>query len=334
MAHPIWKDYIISVSNTDSVVFDIAYNNRTIYGGRAYRVPGASSIEIKINDICASYLQATFPATFPNTGSTPQQFVFDFTITITKADNTTTTYTVSFSYDWSYDYEINHTEPILSAPIIRKIPKNAPIVYSTRSATTYIEYRTPKGSYSLAFDSAFEKGEEYQTVNGVGVAVNVFNFPNIADEYSIIRIHADEQTIEYKRVGACYRYMLYYTNAYGGWDFLAIEGKSLMTDNYTRHTIGQSYNNVQSRNRGSRNYRNDIERKWLLRTLWIDDAGAQNMHHLLGSTEVYLYDMQTEQLYPITLDNPQCEYKTYSNNGNQLVRFDIEATLAQNLTRR
>ena len=58
------------------------------------------------------------------------------------------------------------------------------------------------------------------------------------------------------------------------------------------------------------------------------------MHHLLGSTEMYLYDMQTEQLHPITLDNPQCEYKTYSNNGNQLVRYDIEATLAQNLTRR
>lgn len=288
MAHPIWKDYIISVADTDVVEFNISLNNALIYSGKAYRKPNASTIDIKINDICANYFANPFPTIFPNAGTEGSPYVLSFLIEL-YYNNTQESKILQLYNDWSgAEWEDTSVLRFLSALISNKVPRGVPII---SSRTQYLN---------------------------VG---NVVQIPS-------------ENSTTYEIVDECYRYMLYYLNAMGGWDFLLIEGKDKQTDNYTRHTIGQAYNNDQSRNRGTRNYRNDIARKWELHTLWIDDEGAKNMHHLLGSTDVYLYDMQEQQLHPVTLNNSSCEYKTYKNNGNQLVRYDIEATLAQNITRR
>lgn len=287
MAHPIWKDYIISV-DADVVEFVISKGGKQIYSGKAYRKPNTSAVNIKINDICANYFSNPFPSIFPNVGTENNPYVISFVVEL-YYDDTTESKIIQFYNDWNgAEWEDTSVLRSLSAPISNKVPRNVPFVFSQ---TQYL---------------------------------------NIANVINII----NESTANYEVVDGCYRYMLYYLNAMGGWDFLLIEGKDKQTDNYTRHTIGQTYNNDQSRNRGTRNYRNDIARKWELHTLWIDDAGAQNMHHLLGSTDVYLYDMQTEQLHPVTIANTSCEYKTYSNNGNQLIRYDIEATLARNIIRR
>lgn len=314
MAHPIWKDYIISAEG-EYAEFSITHQGATIYEGKAFRKPNEQFINIKINDICADYIRSAFPSAFPLAGTYMQPYVYTFTINRTEYDASGEelgdgTIEIEFSPDWSHVYNSNPSE-LLTAPILRKIPQGAPFVI------------TAIGNVSI-------NGEDYQ-----GDASTRYTHIYItADNKIAVRYARDTEELSYDVVGNCYRYILYYLNAYGGWDFLLIEGKELQSDNYTRHTIGQTYNNDQSRNRGTRNYQNDIVRKWQLHTLWIDDAGAQNMHHLLGSTEVYLYDMQILQLHPITLNNPQCEYKTYSNNGNQLIRYDIEATLAQYLIRR
>lgn len=341
MAHPIWKDYIISETTADIVNFQISYNNTQIYSGKAYRAPNADAIEIKINDICADFIRNIFPDNFPNTGSEAQDYIYTFRVDMQLEGESvifpSRTAFIEFLYDWSFDYSRDYTTtPILLAPIIREIPRNAPLIYSSTSGENYIEI-VDKGSFSRAFNSAFDVAKK-QFVNGQSVANNVFNLADLTtinDTDVVIQGGTGSAPISYRLIAPCKcRYMLYFLNAYGGWDFMPIEGKDKQTDNYTRHTLGQTYNNDQARNRGTRNYRNDIAREWELHTLWIDDAGAQNMHHLLGSTDVYLYDLQTEQLYPVTIANTSCEYKTYSNNGNQLVRYDIRATLAKILTRR
>lgn len=309
MAHPIWKDYIISVV-AEVVEFSVYYDNNEIYTGKAYRKPNAQSIEIKINDICADFLHRSFPENFPNNGELITPYFFNFDVATRTNDGIEATTEIQFVYDWSFDYLSNtNTERLITAPILRKIPQGAPFIISSTA--------------------------EFM-INGLPYQIEL---PNMLSAFTraegeSISVDTREESLVYEVVGGCHRYMLYYLNAYGGWDFLLVEGKERQTDNYTRHTIEQTYNNDQSRNRGTRNYRNDIARKWVLHTLWIDDAGARNMHHLLGSTDVYLYDMQDEQLYPITIANTSCEYKSYRNNGNQLTRYDIEATLAQNLIRR
>lgn len=338
MAYPIWQDLILEYG-ADSVVFSISYNNGIIYEGKAVARPGDSSVFVKINDICADYMRSAFPSIFPTTGGVAQPYVYTFQVSATlyfgDVIDSTEGNDVDFFYDWSYDYARDYSTPLLSAPILRKIPRNAPLVYTSSEGNSHIEITAP-GAYSRAFDSAFYIGNS-NVLPATSVANNVFNLAEIAtaaDKQVLVYGGDGVAPIAYELIDECPRYMLYYLNALGGWDFLAIQGKELQTDSYTHHTIGQTYDNTQSRNRGLRNYRNDISRKWQLHTLWIDDAGAQNMHHLLGSTDVYLYDLRDEVLYPVNIDNSTCDYRTYSNNGNQLVRYDIEVSLAKTLTRR
>lgn len=333
MAHPIWQDYLLR-PNGSSVNFQISYNGSIVYEGRATARSTSERVKIKINDICASYIENAFPSSFPNTSGEEAQYVFPFDIVTINENGEVEESTVEFLYDWSYDYAKGNSV-LLSAPILRKIPRNAPLLYSATSGTTYIEL-IENGGFSVAFNSAFDIGGT-STLNGESIANNIFNLAELAKPTDVyVKVYGGEglQPITYTIVDGCYRYMLYYRNAYGGWDFLLVEGKSLQTDNYTRHTFGQSYDNTQSRNRAMVNYRNDIKRKWTLGTLWINDEGCANMHHLLGSTEVFLYDMNDGNLYPVVVDNSSCEYRNYSNNGNQLVRFDIEVSSANNIMRR
>lgn len=313
MAHPIWKDYIITIADLSSVDFWVELNGNRIYNGRAYRKPNAETIEIKINDICANYFANTLPSNFPNNGAQNENYILEFALKYVDTNTETIiTQQVEFYNDWSFNQNrVLYINSLLTAPILRIVPRGATVIASAIG--------------NLSINNLTFEG-------GISEVTNAMYIANEGDSVTISAINSGD--ITYKVVDNCYRYILYYLNAMGGWDFLLIEGKDKQTDNYTRHTIGQAYNNDNTRNRGTRNYRNDIVRKWELHTLWIDDAGAQNMHHLLGSTDVYLYDMQTEQLHPVTIANTSCEYKTYSNNGNQLIRYDIEATLARNIIRR
>lgn len=344
MATPIWRDEILTLGGFVNYAysdFSILYNGNEIYAGRIYARPDGVA-ELKINDICANFIRNAFPTTFPNTGGEAQSYIYEFTVEIIEyredgSEYGTETVQVQFFYDWSYDYTKDYTAtPILSAPIVRSIPRNAPLIYTATSGTTYIEL-VDNSAYSRAFNSAFDVGS-VSTLAAQSVANNIFNLAELATPSDkSVKIYGDDGSapIIYSLIDECRcRYMLYYLNAYGGWDFIPIEGKDKQTDSYTRNTFGQTYNNDQSRNRGLRNYRNDIARKWELHTLWIDDAGAQNMHHLLGSIDVYLYNLKEGVLHPVTIDNSSCEYKTYSNNGNELVSYDIEVSLAKTLTRR
>ena len=333
MAHPIWQDYYLQPNET-SVDFQVSYNGSIVYEGRAVARSSAERVRIKINDICANYIENAFPGRFPNTSGEQAQYVFTFDILTIGESGEVEEYQVSFLYDWSYDY-VKGDKVLLSAPILCKIPRNAPLLYTATSGTTYIEL-IEKGGFSSAFNSAFDVGG-VSTLDGSAIANNIFNLAELAkptDAYVKVYGGEGQPPITYAIVDGCYRYMLYYRNAYGGWDFLLVEGKSLQTDNYTRHSFGRSHDNAQSRNRGMVNYRNDIKRKWKLGTLWINDEGAANMHHLLGTTEVVLYDLNDNLLLPVVVDNSACEYRNYNNNGNQLVRFDIEVSSANNIMRR
>lgn len=143
------------------------------------------------------------------------------------------------------------------------------------------------------------------------------------------------QRLEYEIVGTCWEYMLAYVNAFGAWDTLLVEGATKQTDEYTRTTFKQAYRtSASAMPRGTVVIQNDIEKKYTLVTGWLSDDQASRMHHLLGSTNVYLYDRVERRYIPVVLTNSSCEYKTYRNQGAHMVNYTIEATVAQNFTRR
>lgn len=47
----------------------------------------------------------------------------------------------------------------------------------------------------------------------------------------------------------------------------------------------------------------------------MSDGQAALMHHLLGSVNVMLYDMEDESFTPVVIMDSSCEYKTYKGEG-------------------
>ena len=109
-------------------------------------------------------------------------------------------------------------------------------------------------------------------------------------------------------------FVLYYVNAYGGWDSLLIGGNVKKTDNVTPF----SYRNKQ---RGKVKYMNEITSAW---TLYTDDMNdGSKMYHLLESTDVYLHNLKNDEIIPVVITDTNCEYKTYANQGNKRFNYTI-----------
>lgn len=134
-------------------------------------------------------------------------------------------------------------------------------------------------------------------------------------------------------VDLCDEYSLLYVNAFGGWDSIAVTGRSVKTDTYGRHTARHTYDNAQATGRAATNYANDITRTWELHTGWLTDDEAGRMHHLLGSTLVFLYNNTTAAIYPVVISNGDCPYKTYNTN-HSLVDYTLNIELARDMQRR
>ena len=63
MAVPIWKDKIVNIGLLDVMYYRIILSdtNEVIYSGKSYMRPGADFNQVKINDICADYLENVLP---------------------------------------------------------------------------------------------------------------------------------------------------------------------------------------------------------------------------------------------------------------------------------
>ena len=82
------------------------------------------------------------------------------------------------------------------------------------------------------------------------------------------------------------------------------------------------------------NYVNEVTKGFTFHTGWLLGDQGKMMYHLINSTDVYLYDIANEQMIPVTIPTTSCEYKTFKNQGNQLVNYTIQVQIAQNRIRR
>ena len=72
----------------------------------------------------------------------------------------------------------------------------------------------------------------------------------------------------------------------------------------------------------------------ILRKSYLTDEQSRRMSHLFGSTCVYLYDIEQGAFIPVTVTDKAHEYKTFKNQGRQLVSYVLNVRLAQNRIRR
>lgn len=340
MAVPIWKDKIVNIGLLDVMYYRIILSatNEVIYSGKSFMRPGADFNQVKINDICADYLENVLPtlsqAEFSRL-TLPVTFIVQSS---SDGETWTNVESVQFLNDWSYDYGYNPATMGMSFPVNGHIDSRMPIVWTglnVSEVTITIYYTNGESNQVIIpveisddFNADFNSDFSH-SVRSAGSGTAVF-YPTAWD--NVDRIAIGHST--FKVVTECAKYALYYVNAFGGWDCLLIEGNTLESDSLKRYTREMAYDNTDIQNRGVQNYVNEITKGFTFHTGWLFDDQGERMHHLINSTDVYLYDIANEQMIPVIIPTTTCEYKTYKNQGNKLVDYTIQVQIAQNRIRR
>lgn len=318
MAVPIWKDKIVDL-NTASAQFRIydSANSVSLYDGVAKAKPGESTAKVRINDICADYLENALPTLTDRAFSALP--VKTFAVQKKSGSSWTSVESVTFYDDWSYDYGTSPSD--LSCPINGRVDDRMFILFSgldmASLSASYHKRTGTSSSRSVTLPSNPSSGTGAFKANAVS---------------NVDRITIKSRT--YHLVGTCHRYALYYVNAYGGWDQYLIEGNDMEEDEVTRHVREIEYDNTNLVNRGKDNYVNEVTKSLTLHSGLLTDDQASRMHHLLNSPLVYLCEISSGNMIPVIMKTNTCEYKTYSNQGNKMFDYTFQVEIAQNRIRR
>lgn len=343
MAIPIWKDTIVTLDGSNAA-FNIRLNNTSgtiIYSGRCEMINNSRAI--RINDICYDWMRNNL-ARFGETASP----ALSRTFCVEQGGVSRGIYT--FYPNWSYDYDF-HDVPDegedewvgISLPIRREVPTGIPIPFSLVDAVdTYIdrvaidggEYQT---EYSPINFTTFNANQGANGENRIKAMLMTYPSPSIfvgcedLAEMKYVEVEGFPRT-RYNLVDGCTKYVIYYINAYGGWDVLAIEGADALSFDFSRLTGNRSYNNTNRCAEGKVAVVNEITRKVTFNTGWLDNLGASRMHHLLGTTKAFLVDTQSLDITPLIMTDASWERKTHRANG--MINYAISAEVAQSFIRR
>lgn len=333
MATQIWKDYEVTLGNGDSESFTIRTSTSTddiIYTGKAWKKPRESYVKVIINDICADYMRQVMPEISTTGLVSCDTYIKTFYVYV----GTTQKASVEFLLDYSYNYELaNSANPYAMSELIdNTIDTRMPIIHTMRSSTATLNYYDVGNSFDLSFDLSFDViNSQPVSISGLG---NYVRKSTPADKGHAATFQEAAGWTTYLFDDTCAKYALYYVNEYGGWDSLVMRGGFKRVDKYKRFEMKRKYNNAVVANRGRHNYANEETFAFELRTAFLTDAQASRMHHLIGSTLVYMYDLEEGLMHPVVITDNSCEYKTYKNNGHKLVQYIINVEIAKEQTRR
>lgn len=336
MILPIWKDHLVSFGNKQSVEYRICYKNGNtltpIYSGKAYARPGADRITIRINDICADWLVNSFPSLSKafNREDLPVEFVVQ---EVTEMGQYNEVESVRFLNDWSYDDHHDAEKDGLAAPINGIIGRGQWLMVSVldKDAVELTITLADDSSYKVIIPVAISSdfNEDFnqdfaKSLLAAGSGTAVISSAILGDAVKVSVLGKEYQVVD------CSRYVLYYLNAYGGWDSFLIEGVTSERDDLTRHSM-----NISGEfKRQTDNYLNEIKKSFTMNTSWLNDDESLRMHHLLNSTDVYMHDMDKGIILPVTIENSETQYKTFRSNGCKLSNYAIEVKVAQTRMRR
>lgn len=330
MAQPIWLDTTVVLrATTGGTRWRIRKGvSDVIFTGYAFPAPGDDMPEVRINDICASFLPAVFPLEGADTvgagfyvdawdGSDWQQQLY-----------------VVFCRDWSYGRDEVDTSAAgaFSAPVAKLVHKDGYLpVYSPGGSGSATLKLIPPGS------GDFNGDYNQDFLNGVPTTVELawtdasgdWKMLDLSDYEGLYEV--DANGLVYQIANLCGGYVLYYLNALGGWDALPVTGRVIRSEDYARHTVETVYNNASVMARGKRDYVTEITPRYRLNVGPLSSDDAARIGQLTGSTLVYLHDIVAGEIRPVVLTGGAVEIK---DRRGAMHTYEITAALAQNRIRR
>lgn len=326
--NPIWKDYYHMLTDTpedypDGCRYRVVSGDTIYFEGRAYPRPTDSELYVRLNDIIEPYLEKNWPQEAPDfDGKSCRVEIWD-------GEAWHSSSVIWFARDWSYDRSVVSPGTYNSSrPILRRVHPLQLIPVWTDDGVFDLDlhFADAVGDYNNDYSSDYfvtgertEQEEESHSGN--------WWFFDMRNYLGAVSVEANGNTYP---VQGCERFILYYVNAYGGWDWLPVEGKTRESDAVKRHTYEAVYNNRDhSYARGRFNHVNELTHHYTFYTGWLTDAQSELMPQLLNATTVYMHDTKTNEVLPLVLTNSSTEHKQ-----NGLNQYTIEADLAQNRLRR
>ena len=303
----------------ESAAYQVTADGEVIYSGTAFRRPGAAELSVRLNDVCADFLSNPLPSLKSGSGTETQaapELVRTFGVQILLGGTVSEVAEVKFSADWSYDPDWPLTG-LANDSIVPLLDRRQRLVLTSYAANTYL----------VRIEAVEGPNPSLRVGEGMTTAYNVT--VNLSNARSVTC-----GSLTWQVADTCCRYALYYLNAHGGWDSLLVRGASSVSDSMERSTAWRDYDNSDPRNRGRVNWRNSVTRMWTLHTGWLTDAQAAKMHHLLESTDVYLLDLETQELRAVVLTDTDAPVKTFKGEGRRLVDYALNAQCAQDIERR
>lgn len=140
---------------------------------------------------------------------------------------------------------------------------------------------------------------------------------------------------DYEIVEGCNNdYAIYYLNSYGGHDAFLFEGYSTKEDTITQFTTDKSFNN-QTLDYEHCRYVSEISTSYTLHTGWLTDEQSSNFaKNLVGSNQVYLHDLKTNDIIPAVITDTKVQYKKMKTNGGKMSLYTLQIKESQNKLRR
>lgn len=310
---PIWKDIKHEFSN-DIQEFSITDDaGTTIYRGRSYKKPNSNSNSIYINRILENYLSIPDFNPYIALSARGGYGIFEL-----RDENNTIVQSYHFVDDWSYSNDFK--TGLLSHPI-----KNNQ--YAIR------------GQY-LPF-SLFADDTTSNFIYGLKYNNGTFDNTNVLISNDVIHnwfedAKTDAEEVAFAVIGkhkipfkdACNsRYVLYYTNSYGGYDWFNDIAKFQIDDSLQSYTYLNNYDNTTVQF-GKKRYLTEIDKNITLTTGWLSNDESNRMYELIESNKVYLHDLWEDKVVPVIINNTDVEYKQKDKN-NKIIQYQINLTYSQ-----
>lgn len=317
MATPIWKDTVIeipaSASGTNYTI-TIDSNGATIFSGKAYAMGEDSNVSINLNRICKDVLSSKIELSKDTTVYQQPFYKMNF-----KASAEGVGRLVTFYNDWSY-------QDVVEKPYCQSISMPLSDIVDPRQLLITTIAKISSRNPGAVLVEYYDGRAWHEVVNTIPSPCVTFAIPlsELSAAENVDVLNEEEELVRRYRVqNTCAQYCLYYLNAHGGYDHLLINGNALRTDMYTRNEVTRDVDNTTWEH--GRDYASTrITRKWQLHTDTLTDAQWALTHHLLGSTQVYLHDLEADEITPVVITSSQAEYKTYRNQGNKKSHLTIE----------
>ena len=339
---PIWKDYTVQLtaaSRAFRIELDYYGSGNVIYEGRSIARPGDAVASVRVNEVCWDWLKNTLP-TLSLADFTALTFPLNFVIEEQDPDygSWDPVASVEFYGDWSYDDGYDPVTMGMNAPITERLDPRQYVFATVINAPSITAVLTMADATQLTITRAISALPDFsndfnndfaRSVRSAGsgtLALDLGQFPDVA----AVDIGLNHWDI----VRDCrHRYALAYTNAYGGWDTLLMEGQPHGSLGIDRKVSGEPYDNGTF-DRGQRNRVNVLAPTLTLRTGLLTDEQSELMHHLVASTEVWLQDMERGTFLPVIVTDTALDIQSRRSNGGRLCRYDVNVQLAQERERR